>query len=443
MGTIVAAGTGRRIEERSSAGCDARRTVDRRAKESGVRVMCTVSAWPTHYFPLVPQLWALQAAGHEVRVVCAPSQVPVLTRAGLIPVPVLTELEIAFLARLKNVWDAQAGTWPYPWHPPHPVTGEDLTDLAQFDFATFARANQQKIAGPVRRSGEAAVQFAREWRPDLVLHEPLSLEGLLAAKVTGVPAVLHLWGPVGTHETDPDVRGVAEYPAGSFPGYGVGEVSLDTVGHVIDPCPPDLAPPVKADRLPVRYVPYNGTGEVPDWLWGEPVRPRVCVVWGNSLTRMFGSRSLAIPLVLEALSGLDVEVVVCAGQRDVGAVAGSSDRVRVCEQLPLHLLLPSCAVVVHHGGAGCLMTALAAGVPQVAIPTGMDQPANARRMAAAGLGYAIPRAGADAASVRAAVGDVLDTVAYRQRAAEVREQMLVQPTPAQLVGELEKLAGAG
>lgn len=408
-----------------------------------MRVMCTVSAWPTHYFPLVPQLWALQAAGHDVRVVCAPSQVPVLTRAGLVPVPVLTELEIPFLARLKNVWDAQAGVWPYLWHPPHPVTGEDLADLAEFDFATFARANRRKIAEPVRRSGAAAVGFAREWRPDLVLHEPLSMEGLLAARVTEVPAVVHLWGPVGTHETDPAVRGVAEYPVDAFAGYGVGRIALDSVEHVIDPCPPDLAPPVDANRLPVRYVPYNGTGEVPDWLWDEPVRPRVCVVWGNSLTRMFGSRSLAIPLVLEALSGLDVEVVVCAGRLDVDAVPGGGDRVRVCEQLPLHLLLPSCAAVVHHGGAGCLMTALAAGVPQVAIPTGMDQPANAGRMVAAGLGRAVPRAEADASAVRAAVRDVLGTAGYRQRAVEVREQMLLRPTPAQLVGELEKLAGAG
>ena len=406
-----------------------------------MRVMCTVSAWPTHYFPMVPLGWALQSAGHEVRVLCAPSQAGTVARAGLTPVPVLGELEIPYLARLRNVFDAQAGRWPYPWMPPHPGTGEPLARVEDFGFGEFAKYSQLKIAGPVEKSGRAAVEFARAWRPHLVLHEPLSLEGLLAAKVAGVPSVVHLWGPVGTHETDPEVRGVAEYPPNSFTRYGVGAVDLDAVEYAVDPCPVGMQPPTEATRLPVRYTPYNGPGAMPTWVLDPPSRPRVAVVWGNSLTAMLGPESCAVPQVVEALSDLPVEVVVAAGAKDVPAVPSSARaQVRVLEQFPLNLLLDSCSAVVHHGGAGCTMTSVAAGVPQLAIPAAMDQPANAARLVATGAGKRIPRPELTVAAVRAAVAELLESASYREAATRLREQLRQRPTPAQLVADLEKIA---
>lgn len=406
-----------------------------------LRIMCTVSAWPSHWFPMVGVLWALRAAGHDVRVLCAPSQSAALSSAGLTPVPVLDELDIAFLARLRNVWDAQAGSWPYGWLPPHPVTGEPMGSLEEFGFADFAKASQSKIATPVSRSGETAIGYARESGPDLILAEPLAMEGVLAGRVTGIPAAVHLWGPVGTSETDPVARSVAEYPVDSFrPHKGIGPVTLDTVEHVIDPCPNGLRPAIAAGRLPVRYVPYNGTGALPSWLLKPPERRRICVAWGNSLTRMFGPGSFAVPLILEALAELDAEVVVTTGASDSAAVGSWPDNVRVTEQLPLHLLLPSCAAVVHHGGAGCLMTAVAAGVPQILLPTGMDQPVNAARLTAAGSAVAVPRPTADTASVAEAVSTVLDQPGYAKAARALANQCQARPTPAALVPELEQLA---
>jgi UDP:flavonoid glycosyltransferase YjiC (YdhE family) len=133
-------------------------------------------------------------------------------------------------------------------------------------------------------------------------------------------------------------------------------------------------------------------------------------------------------------------VVVAAGSRDAAAVGPASANVRVLAQFPLHLLLPTCAAVVHHGGAGCLMTSVAAGVPQVAIPTGMDQPANARRLHASGAGICLPRQEASVASIRSAVLAVLERPTYREAAARLRRQNQDRPTPARLVDDLEKLA---
>lgn len=403
--------------------------------------MCTVSAWPSHWFPMVGVLWALRAAGHDVRVLCAPGQAAPLCSAGLTPVPVLDELDIGFLARLRNVWDAQAGTWPYGWLPPHPVTGVPMSSLEEFGFTDFTRASQTKIAAPVSRNGEAAVGYARESGPDLILAEPLAMEGVLAGRVTGIPAAVHLWGPIGSSETDPAARSVLDYPVDSFrPHKGTGPVTLDAVEHVIDLCPDGLSPAIATGRLPVRFVPYNGTGAMPTWLLKPPERRRVCVAWGNSLTHMFGPGSFAVPLILEALAELDAEVVVTTGARDSAAVGAWPANVRVTEQLPLHLLLPSCSAVIHHGGAGCLMTAVAAGVPQVLLPTGMDQPVNAARLAAAGCAVAVPRATADTTSVAEAVTAVLDEPGYAKAARVLADQCEARPTPAALVPVLEQLA---
>jgi rhamnosyltransferase subunit B len=52
---------------------------------------------------------------------------------------------------------------------------------------------------------------------------------------------------------------------------------------------------------------------------------------------------------------------------------------------PLSRLLPRCALLVHHGGIGTLAQALAAGVPQLTMPMGFDQPDNTARLLRLGV----------------------------------------------------------
>ena len=52
--------------------------------------------------------------------------------------------------------------------------------------------------------------------------------------------------------------------------------------------------------------------------------------------------------------------------------------VRHVEYAPFSELLPRCAALVHHGGIGTSAQALAAGVPQLIMPMGHDQPDNSR-----------------------------------------------------------------
>jgi rhamnosyltransferase subunit B len=55
----------------------------------------------------------------------------------------------------------------------------------------------------------------------------------------------------------------------------------------------------------------------------------------------------------------------------------------------LSWLLPRSAALIHHGGIGTTAQALRAGVPQIIIPDRFDQPDNAMRVAALGLGGAV------------------------------------------------------
>jgi UDP:flavonoid glycosyltransferase YjiC (YdhE family) len=75
------------------------------------------------------------------------------------------------------------------------------------------------------------------------------------------------------------------------------------------------------------------------------------------------------------------------------------------------------AAVVHHGGIGTCAHALAAGVPQLVMPMGFDQPDNALRITRAGVGEMILPGRFTASRVAAALDRLLsgDDVAARCR----------------------------
>jgi UDP:flavonoid glycosyltransferase YjiC (YdhE family) len=91
--------------------------------------------------------------------------------------------------------------------------------------------------------------------------------------------------------------------------------------------------------------------------------------------------------------------------------------VRPVGWVPLLARLPHADAIVHHGGAGTVLAALAFGVPQLAIPGPGDRRHNAELVARRGAGLmdaplpaTITRLLADA-SLRAAAADVLAEIA--------------------------------
>lgn len=406
-----------------------------------MRVLFTVTPWAGHYRPMVPLGWALQAAGHELRVACHPSEAGPLQRAGLTPVVLTDGWSTVFWGRLFNLVQARQGRWDWPHLPLHPETGIALSSLDDFDAIAFRRDSEAEVIETARRSTDAVVGFARCWRPDVVVHDLVSLEGMLAAAVLGVPDLLHTCGPVGTAEDElqllpPDF-------SHAFERYGLPPVSYDRIGYFADPCPPALAPATHAQRLPVRYVPYNGPGTDPAAALEPPARPRVCVVWGNSVTRMFGPSSWLVPTVVTALSTLDVEVIVLLNQSDCAAMGEPPANVRVMQDVPIDLLLDSCDLFVHHGGGNCVLNGARAGVPQLAIPIGLDQHVNGRRLVATGAGAQLRGDQVTVDRLRQTMAALLADGSYRSAAQVLRDQMLAAPSPADLVSSLTRIAVTG
>ncbi len=91
--------------------------------------------------------------------------------------------------------------------------------------------------------------------------------------------------------------------------------------------------------------------------------------------------------------------------------------------VPHRLLLPHAAAFVHHGGTGSLAAGLAAGVPQLLVPSTGDQPDNARRLQALGVSATLPLARYQAARVAEKLSWLLTSREVSERCREYRERM--------------------
>ncbi|MGF1426745.1 glycosyltransferase [Kitasatospora sp. LaBMicrA B282] len=118
---------------------------------------------------------------------------------------------------------------------------------------------------------------------------------------------------------------------------------------------------------------------------------------------------------IEAVRALGHRVVVGRGWADL-ALIDERDDCFVVGEVNQQALFTEVAAVVHHGGAGTTTTAARAGVPQVVVPQGADQPYWAARVADLGIGAAHAATAPTAESLTAALRTAFDP-ATRARAA--------------------------
>lgn len=382
-----------------------------------MRIIFTSWAWPSHLYAMVPVAWACRAGGHEVLVASQPALTGVIAGTGL----------------------------------PAAAVGGDIDAVAFFRDIALPSARQRAIAAQQPGAGgprvlgllvalaEAMVDdlvgVARAWRADLIVFEPTAFAGPIAAAVLGIPAVRHLYG------TDL-MSGFDRFLPGAL-GPLCQRLGLDGVDPfgvaTVDPCPPGLQVAVGSRRMPVRYVPYNGPGLLPVAVPARPGRPRVCVTWGTTLSRLDPGIFLA-GQVARAISDLEVDVVVAITPGQRALLGRLPPAVSVIESAPLHVLLPDCDLVVAHGGAGTLLTALASGLPQLLIPRLPDHVRHAGRLAEAGAAAVLPAPVQDPAMIREHVSSLLADPAYRSAAVRLQGEMRGQPSPAQIVSQVEEIA---
>lgn len=409
-----------------------------------MRVLLAPLGVPQHLYPHVPLAWALRAAGHEVRVAASPALIDSVTTAGL--PSVLVGRELPDLRQVFRTSPAIYRHRPYPldW-PLHPHLLDEVQretiELFGWNFATFAESVLDEL-----------IDFARWWRPDLVLHDVGGIGGGVVAEAIGVPNVRLLNGPsVRPMELGVDRRELFPPFAELFARRGLAPRPVPTL--TLDPSPPGVCLPVADPYREIRFVPYNGTGLVPDWANRPADRLRICVSWGiaaSRSSRQFGSVVLdPCRWALAALADVDAEIVLAVGKADQLELLGElPGNVRPLVAAPMHVLLQHCALIVHHGGEGTGLTAAVHGVPQLIIYSKHDQDLLSHRLATTGAAARLRAQDVaveddPSATVHDAIDKLLADSSYVDAAARLAEQIERQPSPADLVPVLEALAGQG
>ena len=381
-----------------------------------MRVLLSSTWGHGHVFPMVPLARALLDAGHQVLWATNAPAVPLVSAAGLPAVAVgldtagVAQVEARLATEVADVPPAQRAAHAFPSM-----------------FGAWATPSMVADLLPV----------ARDFGPDLMVHEQAELGSALVAAVLGVPSVTHAFGGavpaafvaaagdrVGELWAEHD-RPLPPY-AGSF------------LTAYLDICPPSVQTqpldhiPV---RLPLRPVPHAAA---PTEALREPPgdAPLVYVTLGT-----VRAHTAALQDAVAGLADLDVRVVVAVGPAgDLAALGAQPPHVTVASWVDQAALLPRCAVVVSHTGSGTFLGALAHGVPQLCLPQAADQFRNAAAAERGGLGLVLTPGEATAPNVADAVCRLIAEDGFRAAAGAVATEIASMPAPSDVVPQLELLA---
>ncbi|MFC4533204.1 glycosyltransferase [Sphaerisporangium dianthi] len=408
---------------------------------------------------MLPLAAALAAAGHEVLFAVPPEVKDIPEAAGLATVALGGHLDP--LPAFRTV----AASSPSGRSPAPAARGGTPRVLS-----LFVRLAED-MAGDL-------VAVAREYRPDLVLHDPTALAGPVAAAAVGARAVRHLYGldllarasPMVSRALEPLYRrfglpatgpmtgsatgpmtGSATGPmtgsaTGPMTGSATGPMTGSVTGHVtgfgivaVDPWPG----PARPGHLPIRHTAY-GAGLTPQHAGrGAPSRAqaaagrrRVCVSWGHTMARLDGGLHLAGQVARTVAADPSVEVVLATAPEHRRLLGALPPGVRVIEDGPLGGVIAGCDALISQGGAGVSLTALALGVPQLMIGGLPDHLAHARAVAELGAGRALTAGEAGDDTLRRELRLLLHTPAYRETAARLGQEMRARPSPDEVAAHL-------
>ncbi|ANZ38058.1 hypothetical protein BBK82_20335 [Lentzea guizhouensis] len=355
-----------------------------------MRVLVVAAPLLGHVFPLLPLALALREAGHDV-VVATGGEALKAGESGL-PVEDVVPPGVHFGRIAAKIM------LTHPLVARAEMAGSGKLDFVSRLFSVFNNAMTEPLQA-----------LAARWRPDVVLHEPLAAAG----SALDAPSVVH------------DVS--------LFDGLALTAAVSDRMKAethapttVIRTAPASIAE--FSSGWPMRFVPHSGSGEVPGWLAEPSGTPRILVsrstAPGPGATRMMAA-------VTKAAAHVDAEFVLIRPDR----TDGLPDNVRTTGWVPIPAVLPFCDGIIHHGGAGTLLAALAAGVPQLVEPGPGDRTVHATAVAERGAGLK-----ASARDITPELlTDLITTPKLQAAACEVREEMAKMPAPADIARQWESI----
>ncbi|MGH3546769.1 MAG: nucleotide disphospho-sugar-binding domain-containing protein [Pseudonocardiaceae bacterium] len=379
--------------------------------------------------PVVPLMWAARAAGHEILVATTSEMTDVGASAGLPVVDVFPHRDV-WSELLAAVFGEADGA------------GED--DLPE--EYRLAKKDGNPFGLFTLTMTEGTIAAGRAFGADLVIYTSDHAAGWFTAVALAVPAV-EVGNRISWSMRDEQFR--AEHGATEADEITrhlrtkleIGATDPDLVAR-IDPRAPSMGglsadEPDPRDAVPwwsMRFVPYNGGAVLPEWALHRPARTRVCVTLGTVVPIMSGTSNLSAAIA--ALGEMDIDVVLAAGRADLSALGALPANVRSVGFLPLSTFLPTCSLIVHHGGSGTTAAPLHYGIPQLVMPSFADSYLSAQRVVDRGVGLSCDPKTVDAARVRACVERLLGEPAFGAAAREVSAEMASQPSPAAVIERL-------
>ncbi|MHC5905163.1 nucleotide disphospho-sugar-binding domain-containing protein [Streptomyces sp. S6] len=286
------------------------------------------------------------------------------------------------------------------------------------------------------------VAFTGSWRPHLVLWDMLMFPAPVAARRCGAAHARLVWGADtvallrdrlgGADARDPG----ADWLAPLLAPYGLEFTPATLLGDwTVDLGRPHPRP-ARTTTLPVRRVPYCGPTPLDPHLTKPPARPRALLTLGMTRRQIGGTSGFPLPGFLDAVSGLDVDLLLALP----GGLGPLPANAHAVGHVPFDRLLPTCSAIVHQGGRGTFTTAAACRVPQIVVPQPLwDETATARQVAEYGAGFAFGLDGLDGADLGKALARVLDEPAFQDGADRLHADYLADPPPQECVARIEEL----
>ena len=392
-----------------------------------MRFLFTTVTGLGHFHPLVPAAEALRAAGHDVCFAAAPSFHPRVEASGFAVVA-------AGFDRERDGADEQ-----------YLRLQEELEALPSDGPArTLLRIHRLFGGLYAERMVSDLLAIALEWRPDVLVRDVAEFGACVAAEVLGVPHASVRSNTMlsadsarqlvaeemarlrSLHELPPDPKNemLFRFLHLAFEPPGFGDL--------------DRAPAPTAHLLrPVTFA-SSGDEELPDWSESLSGRPVVYATLGT----VFNTRTPGLfEAIIDALRDEPIELIVTVGRdRDPTEFGPQPANVHIERYIPQNLLLPHCDLVITHAGFSTIAAALSHGLPIVSIPIDADQPVNAERCVALGVGETVELGQRTPDSIREATNNVLRDSSYRRNAQRVRDQLARLPGPEHAAALLVQLA---
>ncbi|MET9225392.1 glycosyltransferase [Lentzea sp. NPDC003310] len=329
-----------------------------------MRFLLTSLPIGSHLLPtMLPLARALHARGHEAVIATGPA--------------------LAHVEHTVVMPDVPAPAAPPPWRPER----DGVLEVPLF-------------SGPLVVAFAANVlDFARTWRPDVIVRETSEHGGQIAAEVLGIPHALVDIAPFVPLEI-PLLDELVDKVRARF-GVRAAEPAL-----VAGLTPPSWHPAQHHFRVPIE----------------EPLEgPEIVASFGTHARWLMPDSTLPHVLV-EALGQVGVSAVIATGPGEWTGPRPAN--VALAEVIPQQRLLGSAKVFVTHAGYGGVREALTAGVPMVALPLCADQPRNADRVQELGAGVRVDVKELTAGVLAEKIEHVLNTKTCHDAAANLAAQMI-------------------